>query len=495
MRPFRTTVLLLLALAPLAGQPAFRLKSGRTPAGPAERMEEPGGGHLLVQFRETPGSDVREELGRRGIRVLRYLPDAALLVSSDGPPELGGLDVTWTGRLAPADKISPLLREREAGAYLVVFHADVPEGTGEELARRSGFNILPSPSLLPGQLMVAGGGGGALEALTGLDEVAYVLPASGALAAGEELIGCPGPLTENGLLGEFVEVGKGWSRDTAGTAWLNWVLLSLPDRVSDSAVRGEIERAIREWERYANVRITAGGRADTARTVAVRFARGSHGDGYPFDGKGRVLAHTFYPSPPNPEPVAGDMHFDADEDWSVGTYLDVFSVALHELGHALGLGHSDQPGAVMYPYYRFVTGLGTDDIAGVQNLYGAAGATPAEPPAKPPTPDPGEPSTPSTPPVAPPSSDHTAPHLAIVSPGATIVSTSAASIRLAGTAADNTGVVSVRWTSSNGFSGEAAGTAAWSATVPLLVGTNTLMVRAYDAAGNSGWRSVMVVRR
>jgi hypothetical protein len=30
--------------------------------------------------------------------------------------------------------------------------------------------------------------------------------------------------------------------------------------------------------------------------------------------------------------------------------------------------------------------------------------------------------------------------------------------------------------------------------VPLLVGTNTVIVRAYDAAGNSSWRSITVIR-
>ncbi len=44
----------------------------------------------------------------------------------------------------------------------------------------------------------------------------------------------------------------------------------------------------------------------------------SHGDAYPFDGPGAVLAHTFYPAAPNPEPMAGDMHLDDDEGWRVG---------------------------------------------------------------------------------------------------------------------------------------------------------------------------------
>jgi hypothetical protein len=56
-------------------------------------------------------------------------------------------------------------------------------------------------------------------------------------------------------------------------------------------------------------------------------------------------------------------------------------------------------------------------------------------------------------------------------------------------------VSSVKWSVSTGSSGTASGITTWSATVPLLVGTNVITVRAYDAAGNSGWRCLTVVRR
>ena len=69
--------------------------------------------------------------------------------------------------------------------------------------------------------------------------------------------------------------------------------------------------------------------------------------------------------------MAGDMHFNADQNWGIGMGTDMFSVALHEAGHALGLGHSDLPGAVMYPYYRVNTALTPEDIAAVQGLYAA----------------------------------------------------------------------------------------------------------------------------
>jgi hypothetical protein len=71
----------------------------------------------------------------------------------------------------------------------------------------------------------------------------------------------------------------------------------------------------------------------------------------------------------------------------------------------------------------------------------------------------------------------------------------AASIAISGAASDNVAVTAVKWTTSTGGSGAAAGTSSWSATVPLLMGTNVVTLRAYDAAGNSAWRTVTVVRR
>src|SRR5262249_9546614 len=60
------------------------------------------------------------------------------------------------------------------------------------------------------------------------------------------------------------------------------------------------------------------------------------------------------------------------ESWHIGANLDLYSVFLHESGHAIGLAHSSLISAVMYPSIMGVyTGLSADDIAGAQAIYGA----------------------------------------------------------------------------------------------------------------------------
>ena len=72
----------------------------------------------------------------------------------------------------------------------------------------------------------------------------------------------------------------------------------------------------------------------------------------------------------------GDIHFDDEETFTVSRQdgaVDLRWLALHELGHSLGLAHSSNKRAIMYPIYEeSLSGnrLNRDDILGIQHIYG-----------------------------------------------------------------------------------------------------------------------------
>ncbi|XP_009368959.2 metalloendoproteinase 2-MMP-like [Pyrus x bretschneideri] len=110
--------------------------------------------------------------------------------------------------------------------------------------------------------------------------------------------------------------------------------------------------------------------ATSSADITIGFHRGAHGDMAPFDGFKGALAHA------NP-PTGGNFHFDADEKWSANpgpNEVDLESVAVHEIGHLLGLDHNlDLPDAIMYPKFSYgivKRDLTGDDIDGIRALYG-----------------------------------------------------------------------------------------------------------------------------
>jgi Matrixin len=539
-----------------------------------------GPGHVLVQFTGVARADTIRELRRRGARIVAAAPDGGLTISLARPTSLDGLGIAWSGPLLARDKISPMLPAGAApAAVLIEFHPDVNPRRIRQLLRARNVPMLRHPDLAPNHILVSAPPA-AWADLAKLDEVAYIFPASADLIQGNHVMACAGPLTAQGPVGQYVTVGSGWGgAGPDGVVELDYFFAQMSQRLPAAGAQSEIQRALQEWAKYANIRFVAGNSATAARTVSIMFARGVHGDGYPFEPGSGVLAHTFFPAPPNGEPIAGDMHLNDDQNWHIGSDIDLYTVALHEAGHALGLGHTDDPTAIMYPYYRFGATLGASDIAGVQALYGSPDnpQPPVTPPTPPVTPPPATPvsvvisnpaatvtttassmalsgtasggsgnlqvtwandqggagqavgsanwsiayvalspgvnnitvrasdgagdnasasiavtqqSTPVTPPNPPPAGP---PSLTIVSPSLSIVSTALASITLSGTASSS--VTSVTWSNSTGSSGNASGTTSWTAAgIPLLVGTNTITVRALNAANQSAWRSLTVVR-
>ncbi len=71
--------------------------------------------------------------------------------------------------------------------------------------------------------------------------------------------------------------------------------------------------------------------------------------------------------------INADIWFDDSETWSPygETDLSFFAVALHEIGHVIGLNHVDDTTEIMNSYVS-ANSLGDGDILGAQILYGDA---------------------------------------------------------------------------------------------------------------------------
>lgn len=142
----------------------------------------------------------------------------------------------------------------------------------------------------------------------------------------------------------------------------------------------DIQAAFNAWQAVANIQFQQV--SDDGAPGGSPGAPGLRGDirigVHPISGvNGGVLAHAYYPEDAAGG-FAGDVHFDSLDTWrlhgSAGSGFDVFIVALHEIGHSIGLDHQNPPpNAVMNPFYNAsLTGLLTDDILGAQAIYGPA---------------------------------------------------------------------------------------------------------------------------
>uniref|UniRef100_A0A2P2I1R8 Matrix metalloproteinase-14-like n=1 Tax=Hirondellea gigas TaxID=1518452 RepID=A0A2P2I1R8_9CRUS len=183
-----------------------------------------------------------------------------------------------------------------------------------------------------------------------------------------------------------------------GSRWrvrnLSYKVTKYPSGLTRAAVDKEIAIAFNAWEEVSDLTFKP---ATTGKVhIDIRFARGEHGDGDPFDGRGGTLAHAYFPI------YGGDAHFDDAEHWTIESYrgTNLLQVAAHEFGHSLGLSHSDVHASLMAPFYRGYErkfDLHNDDIVAIQKLYGKPKRVPPFGPSRPTTTTTAVPGTPISP--------------------------------------------------------------------------------------------------
>lgn len=88
-----------------------------------------------------------------------------------------------------------------------------------------------------------------------------------------------------------------------------------------------------------------------------------------FTGAHGVLASGGYPD----SPLRGKLSFDKHETWTPSMLQQV---ARHEIGHCLGLQHSDVPNTLMYPYANASSAIDGEALQAIRSLYSWAPQTP-----------------------------------------------------------------------------------------------------------------------
>lgn len=196
------------------------------------------------------------------------------------------------------------------------------------------------------------------------------------------------PTFSDAASSSWVYMGEKWGYSTAlgtpgGLVYWSFADLNLSSQLSQYYLdyptisaplipweRQEVRKAVETWSEVGNIDFVE--ISDSAASN-IRF-----GKAY-LDGFGKALAEaTIWPFNETPSIKEATIVIDAADQaaptGALSTPLGFLSTAIHEFGHAIGLDHSANPDAIMYPYYNGKIELSREDINGAQAIYGAAPA-------------------------------------------------------------------------------------------------------------------------
>lgn len=172
-------------------------------------------------------------------------------------------------------------------------------------------------------------------------------------------------------MANYVLEGPKFGSPTLGTAGgtVTWAV----DATVPTAVVATLTQAFAKWSAFADIQFAQVASVASA-TIDIGFAA--------IDGLSKILGDATY-SYRGGQMLSAAIRFDSDEGWHASSggvvsqgNANFFVVAVHEIGHAIGLGHYDATPSVMNAYVnRAVTDLQASDIEGIRTLYGPAART------------------------------------------------------------------------------------------------------------------------
>ncbi len=151
------------------------------------------------------------------------------------------------------------------------------------------------------------------------------------------------------------------------------------DMGSQDIWQDEILRAAQVWAQQTNINFKLMSDNGTA-SGGGNYQQGDPGmgdlriAGYSMGGN---LAGAYLPPPDTNYSLAGDIFFNTSYTFEAtgGSGYDVFTVASHEIGHALGMDHSAVSAATMYASYLYEkSALNADDKSGIRAITAYSGA-------------------------------------------------------------------------------------------------------------------------
>jgi Matrixin/Bacterial Ig domain len=175
----------------------------------------------------------------------------------------------------------------------------------------------------------------------------------------------------------YVLTGPKWAMRT-----VNYYINPTNADVSDAAAEAAVQAGAATWGSQSNADFRFYYMGRTSGTTLTNNGRNEVF--FRSESAGGTIASTYWWADASNHLIDADIvfydggfqFFTGSSGCSAGLYIE--DIAAHEFGHALGLGHSSDPTATMYPSASWCSTdlrtLASDDLAGVEALYPASGA-------------------------------------------------------------------------------------------------------------------------